>query len=184
LADAQARLGRFLMTRAASDDERVAASAWLEKAAAQNHPQGLYYLGRSFELGLGNVQDDERAAALYRAVLGRSEGRGETALAMLLEAGRGGRASEEEVARLYRTAMASRYSPAYYQFGLLQERQGDDAIAAAAFLRAAELGDCRAALKSIQLQQAARLPVAPDPKFDLAKRAAFCAPLAELPPRL
>jgi TonB family protein len=184
LADAQARLGLFLMGRADSDDERVAAAAWLEKAAVQNYPQGLYYLGRSFELGLGKAQDDTRAVMLYRAVLGRSEGRGETALAMLLDAGRGDSADEEHLARLYRMAMRSRYPAAFYQYGLLLERQGDAAMARAIFVGAAELGDCHATLRLRQLQQSGAVPVFTDPRFDLAKRAEFCAPLVDLPPQL
>jgi TPR repeat protein len=183
LADAQARLGVLLMRRAATDEERVAAATWIARAAEQNSPKGMYYLGRSYELGLGKVQDDARAAAHYRAALGRSDGRAETALAMLIDAGRDGSPDEERVMQLYLSAMGSRYRPAFYQYGLIMERRGDP-MAAAVFLRGAELGDCQAMLKTMQLQAAGADFAGRSPAADLAQRAEFCVPPAGLPPQL
>ena len=154
LTTGQVRLGLLLMQKAVTEDERAAAAAWLARAAARDYPQGVYYLGRSYELGLGNPQNDAEAVALYRRILGRSEGRGETALGLLLDAGRGGIADEAEVTRLYQKAMGSRYPAAYYHYGLMLERRGDDALAAAVFRQAAELGNCEAVLKLAQLRQA------------------------------
>lgn len=183
LADAQARLGVLLMRRAANDDERAAAAAWIARAAQQNSPQGMYYLGRSYELGLGKVQDDVRAAAHYRAALGRSDGRAETALAMLIDAGRAGSVDEERVTQLYQVAMQSRHRAAFYHYGLIMERRGDP-MAAAVMLRGAELGDCQAVLKIVQLQAAGADLAGDSPRLDLAKRAEVCAQLADLPPQL
>ncbi len=185
LPSAQVQLGLLLMLRAATDEERSAASAWIARAAAQDYPQGVYYLGRSFELGLGNPQDDAQAAAHYRKVLGRSEGRGETALGMLLEAGRAGTASEDELAGLYQKAMQSRYAAAFYQHGLLLERRGDDAMAAAVFRQGAELRDCRAVLKVAQLRPAQEtVPAASAFDAELDQRAKMCAAIVAMPPRL
>lgn len=184
LAAAQVRLGLMLMQHAAADEERTAALAWLERAAARDYPQGLYYLGRSFELGLGNAQDDAQAAALYRKVLGRSGGRAETALGMLLDAGRAGTASEDEVSRLYQKAMQWRYPAAYYQYGLLLERRGDDGLAAAVFRQGAELGDCHAVLKFLQLRQTQGATPADAADARLEQRARPCTILLAMPPRL
>lgn len=176
LAAAQLRLGMQGMQRAVLDEDRALAAAWLARAAAQDYPPGLYYLGRSFELGLGNVQDDAQAAAYYRRALGRSEGRAELALGMLLDAGRGGAADPEEAATLYQKAMQSRLPPAYYRYGLVLEQRGDDELALAVFRQGAELGDCDAIVKYVQLRPA---PGAP---WEL--RAQACAARPELPPRL
>jgi hypothetical protein len=185
LAAAQVQLGLQLMQRAVDDEQRAAASAWIARAAAQDYPQGVYYLGRSFELGLGNPQDDAQAAAQYRKVLGRSEGRAETALGVLLEAGRAGTASEDEVAQLYQKAMRSRYGAAFHQYGMLLERRGDNDLAAAVFRQGAEMGDCRAIVKSAQLRQAQGAPsVAGSAEARLELRAQSCAAMLAMPPRL
>lgn len=185
LAAAQLRLGLQAMRRAVSDAERSAAAAWLARAAAQNDPDGLYYLGRSHELGLGNMQDDVQAVAAYRKALGRSAGRAEAALAMLIEAGRAGSAAPDEAASLYRKAMQWRHPGAYYRYGLILEQHGDDQLAAAVFRQGAALGDCEAATKYLQLRQAQR-PSADAPTSDiyLAHHAQACAARPELPPQL
>jgi hypothetical protein len=185
LAAAQVRLGMLTMQRAGQDEERRAGTAWIARAAAQNYPQGLYYLARSFELGLGNVQDDAQAAALYRKALGRSEGRAETALGRLLEAGRAADADQEEAARLYQKAMRWRYPAAYYHYGLILEGRGDDALATAVFRQGAELGNCDAAVKYVQMRQAQGTTRAAD-KSDAVwdQRVQSCAARPALPPQL
>ena len=185
LAAAQVRLGLLTMGRAVLDEERGAAAAWIARAAARDYPAGLYYLGRSFELGLGNIQDDAQAAALYRKALDRSEGRAETALGMLLEAGRAGDADQGEAARLYRKATQWRYPAAYYHYGLVLEQRGDDALATAVFRQGAELGNCEAAVKYVQMRQAhatTRAAGKPDAVWD--QRAQWCTARPALPPRL
>jgi len=185
LAAAQMRLGVLAMQRAASDTERSAAAAWLARAAAQNYPAGHYYLGRSFELGMGNAQDDTQAAALYRKALDRSEGRAEIALGMLLETGRAGPADQGEAARLYRKAMQWRYPPAYYHYGLVLEQRGDTDLAAAVFRQGAELGNCDAVVKYVQLRQVSgTTPAAGTPDAMWAQRAQWCKARPEMPPRL
>jgi TonB family protein len=185
LADAQARLGVLAMQRAASDADRAAASAWLERAAAQNYPAGHYYLGRSYELGMGKVQDDTLAAALYRKALDRSEGRAEIALGMLLESGRAGLADQGEAARLYQKAMQWRYPPAYYHYGLVLEQRGDTDLAAAVFRQGAELGNCDAVVKYVQLRQVSgTTPGAGTPDASWAQRAQWCQARPEMPPKL
>ncbi len=158
LADAQVRLGLRSMALAGDDAAREAAAAWLARAAAQDHAPGLYYLGRTFELGLGNAQDDVQAAALYRQALGRSGGRAETALGILLEAGRGG-ADATAAEDLYRKAIGDRYPAAFYRYGLLLEGRGDDKLAEGAFRQGAELGDCDAIARELALRGA---PAEPD----------------------
>jgi len=185
LAAAQARLGVLAMQRAASDADRAAAAAWLARAAAQNYPAGHYYLGRSFELGMGNAQDDKQAAALYRKALDRSEGRAEIALGMLVETGRAGLADQGEAARLYQKAMQWRYPPAYYHYGLILEQRGDTDLAAAVFRQGAELGNCEAVVKYVQLQQVSgTTPAAGTPDAAWAQRAQWCKARPEMPPRL
>jgi TonB family protein len=185
LAAAQARLGVLAMQRAASDADRAAAAAWLARAAAQNYAPGHYYLGRSFELGMGNVQDDKQAAALYRKALDRSEGRAEIALGMLLETGHAGLADQGEAARLYQKAMQWRYPPAYYHYGLILEQRGDTDLAAAVFRQGAELGNCDAVVKYVQLRQVSgTTPAAGTPDAAWALRAQWCQARPEMPPRL
>lgn len=149
LADAQVRLGVLLMSRASHEAERADAAAWLARAAAQDFAPGLYYLGRSFELGLGNVQDDDRAAALYRQ------------------------------------AMRSRHPAAFYRYGVILERRGDEDLAAAAFRQGAVLGDCRAALRSQHAPPTSRTShAAVSGQTELSWRTGFCGPLSELAPGL
>lgn len=180
LADAQVRLGLLTMQRAASDEERAAAAAWIGRAAARGFPAGLYYQGRSFELGLGNPQDDARAAALYRQALERSAGRAETALGTLLEAGRAGAVDQTAAAKLYQKAMQWRYPPAYYHYGLVLERRGDTGLAAVVFRQGAELGNCAASLKYLQLRQGGA-PEGDPSEARIALRAAQCGAAPALP---
>jgi TonB family protein len=183
LIAAQIRLGLESMRRAASDDERAAAAAWFARAAARDAPPGIYYLGRTFELGLGNAQDDAQAAALYRKALGRSEGRAEVALGMLIDAGRAAATAPDEAATLYRTAMRSRHPAAFYRYGLVLEKQGDDALANAMFRQGAALGDCDAVARYVQVRQAPT-PAAIPPGVDWAQRAQSCAARSGLAPQL
>lgn len=176
LAAAQVRLGLLAMQRAATDAERVAAAAWLARAAAQDFPPGLYYLGRSFELGLGNAQDDARAATLYRKALAHSEGRAETALGMLVEAGRAGTASQEEAGKLFEKGTQWRYPDAFYHYGLVLQQRGDTDLAAAVFQQGADLGSCDATVKYVQLRQVQGVkpvPGSPEARWDL--RAQRCS---------
>jgi TonB family protein len=185
LVDAQLRLGLVAMQRATSDDERAAAAAWLARAADRGFPPAIYYLGRSYELGLGNVQDDALAAAQYRKVLTRSEGRGETALGTLMEAGRAGPLDADGAARLYQAAMQARYPAAFYRYGQVLEQRGDDALAAAVFRQGAEMGSCEALAKYRQLRPAstAALPAgASDVALD--QRARGCVARADAGPQL
>lgn len=163
LPAAQVGLGVLLMQRAASDAERAAAAAWLARAARQHLAGANYYLGRTFELGLGNPHDDVQAAALYRKAFGESGGRAETALGILLEAHRATAQAGEDATGLYRKAMQSRYPPAYYRYGLMLERDGDDAVATTVFRQAALLGDCNAAVKYLQGRQQPDGSAAADP---------------------
>jgi len=182
-ADAQVRLGLLSMQRAGSDDERNAAAAWLARAAARGFPAGQYYLGRSFELGLGNVQDDAKAAAFYRQAVERSAGRAETALGSLLEAGRSGAVDQAGAAKLYQKAMQWHYPPAYYHYGLVLEQRGDTALAAVVFRQGADLGDCPALAKYVQLRQGSA-PAAGSPDAALDQRAKSCAAQPEPPVHL
>jgi TonB family protein len=185
LPAAQVRLGALTMQRAASDADRSAAAMWLARASAQSYPAGHYYLGRSFELGMGNAQDDTQAAALYRKALGHSDGRAEIALGMLIEAGRGGAADQGEAARLYEKAMQWRYPPAYYHYGLILEQRGDTDLASAVFRQGAELGNCDAVVKYVQLRQVAgTAPAAGSPEAYWAQRAEWCRTRPEFPGRL
>jgi TonB family protein len=183
LLAAQIRLGLESMRRAASDDERAVAAAWFARAAGRDAPPGIYYLGRTFELGLGNAQDDAQAAALYRRALGRSDGRAEVALAILVDAGRATASAPDEAATLYRKAMQSRYPAAFYRYGLLLEQRGDDALAAAVFRQGAELGDCDAVVRYVQVRQAPT-PPAGTPGVDWERRAQHCAARSGLPPQM
>ncbi|TXG00955.1 tetratricopeptide repeat protein [Massilia arenae] len=152
LAAAQVRLGLLMLDRAAYAEARAPGAQWFARAAVADDPAGLYYLGRSYELGVGNEPDDVLAAALYRRALGRSGGRAETALATLIEDGRAQAEAPDEVLTLYETAMRSRDGGAFYRYGLVLERRGDHALAAALFRHGRTLGDCRAAVRSIQIQ--------------------------------
>jgi TonB family protein len=185
LTAAQVRLGLLTMQRAASDEERSAAVAWFARAAAQDYAAGQYYLGRSFELGLGNVQDSAQAASLYRKALERSGGRAEIALGRLLEEGRAGAADHEQAARLYEKAMQWRYPPAYYHYGLVLEQRGDTELAAAVFRQGADMGDCDAVVKYVQLRQVVgTTPVAGSVEASWDQRAQWCKARPELPPHL
>lgn len=155
LGSAQVYLGTTAMRKAVTDDERLVAAAWLARAAALDDPSGVYLLGRSFELGMGNAQDDARAAALYRRALGRSAGRADTALGILLDAGRALPLLDDEAARLYEQGMQARHAPAFYRYGLLLEARGDEALAAAVFRLGAGLGSCDAVFKYVQLRPSA-----------------------------
>lgn len=181
LAPAQVRLGLLTMERASSDFDRAEAVTWIRRAAAQGHPQGEYYLGRSFELGLGQVLDDTCAAAQYSKVLARSGGRGEIALGLLVEAGRAGTADEDEAARLYQKAMQARNPAAYYHYGRLLERRREDVLAAAVFRQGADLGDCDAVLKYVQLRQALGSAPAAGTVDTYRPRADACAARPERP---
>lgn len=158
LADAQARLGFLDMGRAASEEERSAAAGLLERAAAQDHPTGLYYLGRSFELGKGRGQDDGKAVANYRRALGRTGGRAETALGMLIEAGRAPAQEHDEARKLYQAAIAQRYADAHLRYGQLLEQRGDRALAAGVFRKGANMGSCEAAIRYVALRGPLGLP--------------------------
>ncbi len=155
LAGAQVYLGTTAMRKAVTDEERLVAAAWLARAAALDDPSGVYLLGRSFELGMGNAQDDAQAAALYRRALGRSAGRADTALGILLDAGRAVPLLDDEAARLYEQGMQARHAPAFYRYGLLLEARGDEALAAAVFQLGAGLGNCDAVFKYVQLRPSA-----------------------------
>ena len=157
LAAAQVRLGLLTLERAVHAEARAPGAQWFARAAAAGDPAGLYYLGRSYELGVGNEPDDVLAAALYRRALGRSGGRAETALATLIEAGRAQAEAPDEVSALYETAMQARDGAAFYRHGLVLERRGDHALAAALFRHGQRLGDCRAAVRSIKIRAGWRL---------------------------
>lgn len=88
LASGQVKLGLLISKLARNDEERAAAVPWYMLAAEQDDPNAHYWVGRSFELGIGNPQDDARAAEHYRAALGRTSGWAEAALAKLVKAGR------------------------------------------------------------------------------------------------
>ncbi len=175
LLGAQVRLGMLAMERATSDEERSAAAAWFARAAARDFAPGHYYLGRSFELGLGNPQDPAQAAAAYRKALGRSEGRAEVALGMLIETGSVAAADQGEAASLYEKAMRWRYPPAFYHYGLVLEQRGDTELAAAVYRQGAELGNCDAVLKYVELKfVAGTTPAAGSPDAGWVQRAAGC----------
>lgn len=185
LAAAQVRLGMQRMALAQTDEDRGAAVAWFARAAAQDDPAGHYRLGRSFELGVGNAQDDVEAAAHYRAALGRSEGRAEVALGMLLEAGRGGALNEDAAAALYQNAMRWRYPPAFYHYGRLLEGRGDSDMALAVFRQGAELGDCNAVIKYVEIRQAQPVAVEPGTReAQFLARAATCRAIGPQAPAL
>ena len=185
LAAAQVRLGTLAMRSAVSDDERAAAAVWLARAAAQDDPSGLYLLGRSYALGLGNAQDDDQAAALYRKALGRSEGRAETALGALLDDGRAAPLDRDESVRLYERGMQARHAPAFYRYGLILEQRGDEALAAAVFRHGANMRDCDAVLKYLQLRPEElihRPNISHPPR--LIHEQQRCRAQADLPPQL
>jgi TPR repeat protein len=185
LPAAQVRLGLLAMQRAASDEDRSTAAAWFTRAAAQDYPAAHYYLGRSFELGLGNVQDPAQAATLYRKALERSGGRAEVALGMLLEAGRAGVADPEAAAQLYEKAMRWRYPPAYYHYGLVLEQRGESDLAAAVFRQGADMGDCDAVVKYVQLRPAqGAAPAVGKPLAYWDQRAQWCEARPAPAPRL
>lgn len=186
LAYAQVRLGLMTMMRATSDVERGAAAAWIARAAAQDYTPGYYYLARSFELGLGNAQDDGQAATLYRKALGRSDGRAETALGILIEARRAGAAEPDEAAVLYRKAMQARWPDAFYRYGLVLEQRGETDLASVVLRRGAELGNCEAAVHYERLRQpqATATPAADRIDAYLTQRARACAARQPLPPML
>ncbi len=152
LAAAQVRLGLMLLYRAVYSEAKAPGAQWLERAAAANDPAGLYYLGRSFELGVGNARDDRQATALYRRALGRSAGRAETALASLIEAGRAQAGHPDEVLTLYEAAMQARDPAAFYRYGRILEQRGEADRAKALFRHGKKMGDCRAALRSIRIE--------------------------------
>ncbi|WP_332876112.1 TonB family protein [Massilia sp. S19_KUP03_FR1] len=183
LADAQLRLGLLAMQRAVSDEDRSAAAAWIARAAAHGFPAGLYYLGRTFELGLGNPQDDAQAAARYRLAVERSAGRAETALGTLLEAGRAGDADQAGAAKLYQKAMQWRYPPAYYHYGMVLEQRGDTALAAVVLRQGADMGNCAASLKYLQLRQGAG-PAGDPSEARIELLATRCSAALALPPNL
>lgn len=152
LAPAQVRLGLLLLDRAGSDLQRAAAAQWLARASTLDYPAGHYYLGKSHELGLGNVQDDARAATLYRKALGRSSGRAETALGALIEAGRSDARQSDEALELFEKAMQARDPAAFYHYGRALERRGHAGLAVAMFRQGAHLGHCEAGLRYAQIQ--------------------------------
>jgi len=152
LAAAQVRLGLMLLYRAVYSEAKAPGAQWLARAAAGNDPAGLYYLGRSFELGVGNERDDGQAAVLYRRALGRSAGRAETALASLIEAGRVQAEHPDEALTLYQAAMGARDPAAFYRYGLLMGQRGKADLAAALFKHGRRMGDCRAALRAIKIE--------------------------------
>lgn len=152
LAAAQVRLGLLRLQRAVYNEARAPGAEWLARAAAANDPAGLYYLGRSFELGVGNEQDDAQAATLYRRALGRSGGRAETALAALIEAGRAPAQSAGEALALVEAAMKARDPAAFYRYGLVMEQRGEADLASALFRHGKRLGDCRSALRYLRIR--------------------------------
>lgn len=152
LAAAQVRLGLLQLQRAVYNETRAPGAQWLARAAAANYPAGIYYLGRSFELGVGNEPDDAQAAALYRRALGRSSGRAETALATLIEAGRADAQEAEEVLALYEAGMKGRDPAAFYRYGLVAERRGEAGLATALFRHGQRLGDCRSAMRHLRIR--------------------------------
>jgi TPR repeat protein len=107
--------------------------------------------------------------------LARSGGRAEIALGLLVEAGRAGAPDEEEAVRLYQKAMQARNPAAYYHYGRVLEARKDAVLAAAVFRQGADLGDCDAVAKYLQLRQLqASEPAAGT--FDLyLQRAEWCA---------
>lgn len=152
LAAAQVRLGLLLLQRAVYNEAHAPGAQWLSRAAEANYPAGIYYLGRSYELGIGNERDDAQAAALYRRALGRSAGRAETALATLIEEGRADAEHADEAPMLYEMAMRARDPAAFYRYGLVVEQRGEAGLAAALFRHGKMLGDCRAAMRYTRIR--------------------------------
>jgi len=71
-------LGHFYRQGDGGEIDNVKAAHWYEQAAAQNSPEGLFFFGQMFELGLGVPKDLTRAYFYYA----RSEGAGFPAAAV------------------------------------------------------------------------------------------------------
>ncbi|MBQ8707431.1 MAG: sel1 repeat family protein [Succinivibrionaceae bacterium] len=58
---------------------------WMEKAASQNSPQGMYYLAQMYEYGQGTQQDDKKAWQFYRKAAEAGEMRAQYTLGRLYQ---------------------------------------------------------------------------------------------------
>lgn len=56
----------YLFGNLAFEKDYAEAMKWFQKAAAQNHPKGLYYVGYMYARGYGVQTDDEEACRWYR----------------------------------------------------------------------------------------------------------------------
>jgi TonB family protein len=101
LAAAQSSLAAQLIPGAGADMREPL--AWMDKAAAQGNPLGLYMLGRCHRVGRGVPQDAAKAADLYTRAAAKGYKPAQRELADLLEQGLGV-PMDKEKARLLREA--------------------------------------------------------------------------------
>ncbi|MDB5308928.1 MAG: hypothetical protein JWO38_3130 [Gemmataceae bacterium] len=85
-ADAQNALGLLLCF---GHDDPATAAGWLDRAAAQDHPEALRMLGCLFDGGKGVPKDDGRATELYRRAAELGDKFGQFNLAVMFNQGRG-----------------------------------------------------------------------------------------------
>ena len=115
-AEAQFLMGYLFFTSA--DVSRSDSHAWLERAAAQNHPQALYRLaGMSHEWDSGPPQDEPRRLLLVRAAeLGCIEAQRD--VGCCYATGEGGFPIDGALARLwYHRAAEQGHADAQYNYG-------------------------------------------------------------------
>jgi TPR repeat protein len=103
-AEAQGRLAVLLAT--GSEPDYAAARRWFEQAAAQDHVDAVYWLGRLFEEGWGVERDLERAVYWYRQAAEQGDGEAQYRLGRLYADGAGGLPASDSTSILWLTRAA------------------------------------------------------------------------------
>jgi TPR repeat protein len=155
VAEAQLVWGQMLLDGAGVRQDRAAAFAWFNRAAAQRHVMALNMVGRCYDLGWGVGVDKARAAACFRsaAEAGLVEAMYNYATALALGAG----VVEDRAGALgwFRRAAELGYAKAMNHLGSFHEdgwaTPRDMGEAARWYARAAEGGDFRGAFNHARM---------------------------------
>ncbi|MGQ0545948.1 MAG: tetratricopeptide repeat protein [Betaproteobacteria bacterium] len=139
-ARAQANLGQLL-----SQDKDPEARQWIEKAAAQKEPRGLYLLGMVHL----NEGEDAQAAMFFRQAAEAKDRNAQYRLSLLYGTGRGVEKDDRQALEWLRRAAEQRQADAQYALAAVYSRglygvARDDVAAAEWLKRAARLGNVEA----------------------------------------
>ena len=150
-AAAQSHLGFRLLWWGKSVEEQEKGIAWLQSAAGQGHPVGIYRLGEAHEKGRGTPEDKAKAADLYERGVQMGNVDCQAALGRMLYCGSGIPENLERAHELFHLASLQGDANGTYMLGISYSYGGgtpkDELLALECFTQAAELGDDAAAFR-------------------------------------